>query len=291
MFATPPSRATFGRQIVHLAAIVGLAAGLPACGKKSPEGQTVATVNGEDITQSELNLELASAGVSAANKELAQQQVLQAMIDRKLIAQQAIKDGVDKNPQFVLAERRMREILIAQRAVQSAAAGMNQPPSENEINTYLEKHPTVGEQRKILEIDQIKFKAPRNAAEAKVLEPAKTMDQLVALLTARGEPLERGRAELDTANIPDDALAKLRSMKNGEPLVAVQGGLAIANVIVGERPAGSSMDAVEIAKQRVINDRMMTAMRRRQDALRKDAKIDYAAGFRPKTAAGAPATK
>ncbi|RYE82684.1 MAG: hypothetical protein EOP19_15630 [Hyphomicrobiales bacterium] len=133
-------------------------------------------------------------------------------------------------------------------------------------------------------IDQVKFAAPRNAAEADAFKPVKTMDALVGLLQSKNAQFERAQTTLDTAGVPDEALAKLRQTSaSGEPLVVIRGPVAVANVIVGEKPApGGSMEGVTLAKQRLGQERLEAAMRQRQDSLRKGADIKYADGYKPK---------
>ena len=68
---------------------------------------------------------------------------------------------------------------------------------------------------------------------------------------------------------------------------------SVANVIVGERaaPDGSAMQSAQIAKARIQQEKMMKSLQASQAALRKDAKIEYADGYKPKPAPkpGAPA--
>ena len=80
---------------------VGLALVISGCNKKA-EGQTVAVVNGEEITAAELNAELSNAKAPPGlDKKDVRSRVLQQMIDRRLLAQQATKDGVEKSPDFL----------------------------------------------------------------------------------------------------------------------------------------------------------------------------------------------
>jgi len=65
---------------------LGLAVLSSACDKKA-EGQTVAVVNGEEITAAELNAELASARLpEGMSQKDARARVLQAIVDRRLVA-------------------------------------------------------------------------------------------------------------------------------------------------------------------------------------------------------------
>src|SRR5258708_24010688 len=75
--------------------------------EKKPGGQTVAVVNNEEITAADLNAELSNANASGADatKE-ARAQALERLVDRRLLAQQAKSDGIDKSPEFLNQQRR-----------------------------------------------------------------------------------------------------------------------------------------------------------------------------------------
>ena len=269
-----------------MACVATLAILLAGCGKHAPTGQTVATVNGTNITQSELNIELSAAGLNGSSPADARNKVLQAMIDRTLVVQQAKKDGVDKTPEFVLIDKRAHDILLAQRAVQTESAGWQTPPTESEINDYLDKHPALSSGRAMLTIDQVKFAAPGSAAEAKAFGPAKTMDQLIAVLQAQGKAFEHGQVTVDSAQVPDDMLARIRKTTGGEPLLIIQGPVAIANVLASEKAStASSADAADLARKRLTVERTQASLRQREASLRQAAQIQYAAGFAPKAAA------
>ena len=63
------------------------------CGKKAT-GQVVAVVNGDEITLDELNAELNNVNLPpSADKKLAMRQLLQQVIDRRLLAQTAKEQG------------------------------------------------------------------------------------------------------------------------------------------------------------------------------------------------------
>src|SRR4051812_49548010 len=95
-----------------LAALMASALVVTGCGKKAT-GQTVAVVNGEEISQGELNAELQAANVPAsADRKQVTAQLLQRIIDRKLLAQAAVKDGIDKTPEYISRQRRMNEELL-----------------------------------------------------------------------------------------------------------------------------------------------------------------------------------
>ena len=65
-------------------------------GDKAPKGQVVATVNGEEITVTELNRELAGAApANPAERKAAEQAALESIITRKLVAQASKDQNLD----------------------------------------------------------------------------------------------------------------------------------------------------------------------------------------------------
>ena len=70
----------------RLAYICAVAIVLHGCDKE-PTGQVVAVVNGEEITQQELNAEIAELpNPPAGDKKAVQRQMLQQIINRRLMA-------------------------------------------------------------------------------------------------------------------------------------------------------------------------------------------------------------
>jgi SurA-like N-terminal domain len=93
------------RHSVVVVAILGII--LSGCQRKA-EGQTVAVVNGKEITIPELNFALNEVKIpEALDKNSARSQVLQKMIDRRLLADEARNEGIDKTPEFLNRQRQM----------------------------------------------------------------------------------------------------------------------------------------------------------------------------------------
>ena len=91
--------------------ILTLALALGACHRKA-EGQVVAVVNGDEVTSSELNAELQGANLPPdMDKDEARSKVLQSLIDRRLLPQQARAGGLDETPEFLNKQRQLSDNL------------------------------------------------------------------------------------------------------------------------------------------------------------------------------------
>ena len=98
---------------------------LAAC-NKAPTGQVVATIDGQEITLTELNAELATMQIPAnADKKLVQNAALERIVERKILANAARTDGLDQNPDYIVRRQQMEEALLVQTLAKKIAAITN----------------------------------------------------------------------------------------------------------------------------------------------------------------------
>jgi peptidyl-prolyl cis-trans isomerase C len=274
-----------------LIAVAIAAAALSGCEKKA-EGQTVAIVNGEEITTAELNAELANSNVPAgADRNQVRARVLQTLIDRRLLAQHAREEGLDKSPEFLNRHRRMTEDLLigmlASRQISSA-----QLPSAQEITRFQTSRPNMFAQREQWALAQIRYEIPRNPQVQAQIRGTRTLDQLAQVLTANRIPFERGQNRLDTAVVPPALYGQLATLSPGEPFIVPVGNFAVASAVVAKQPAPIAGDqARPIAVQQIRREQSAKFMQDRLAQLRQQSEIEYASGFAPpaQNRAGQPA--
>lgn len=260
---------------------IGLALLASACNKKA-EGQTVAVVNGEEITAAELNAELGSAKIpEGADKNQVRARLLQTMIDRRLLAQQAKTDGLDKTPEYLNRQRKMTEdVLISMLAARQIDTA--QLPANSEIERFQASHPWMFAQREQWNLEQLRFALPANAAVKAKLDQAKSLEELSKALTDSGITFNRQKNRLDTAVIPQNIYGQLATLRAGEPFIIPVGGQAVASVIVSREPTpliGEQAKPIAVAAMR--REQASKLMQNRLSALRQTAKIEYKEGYAP----------
>ena len=182
----------------RIAAGLAVVALLGGCNRSSdaPKGQVVATVNGQDITVHELNSELSFARPPAdVPRKTVEQIVLARVIERKMLADVARERQLDKNPNFLLAQRRVDDGLLVQ-ALQTDIAKKVAVPTREGAEKYIDAHPDQFGQRKLYTIDQIQFLRPANIATIG-LAPAKTMADVADVLTRNKIDFRRNAAGVD----------------------------------------------------------------------------------------------
>ena len=250
--------------------------------QKEATGQTVAVVNGEEISQNELNAELALANVpESADRKAIMPQLLQRIVDRRVLAQKAIEEGVDRNPEYLTRQRRMNEELLIGLYTKRRADAVK-APTPQEIDRFIAENPGMFQQRAVLSLNQIQFDTP---ADMTLLEPMRddsSLEEVGATLTSLGIPFTRSNSRLDTASVPPAMLSQIEALPPGEPFVIPVGGRMVASVITGREAATIGGDQNRrIAAEALRRQKLVELMEKELEQLRSAAEIDYQTGYAP----------
>lgn len=266
---------------------------LGGCEKKVG-GQVVAVVNGEEITQQQLNAELGGAPVpQGANQKAVMTQLLQRVVDRKLLVAAAKEQGLDKQPTYLAQVQRAQDAVLIEMLANKVSKSLPVPDAAA-ANRFMAGNPTLFAGRKRYQLDQLMFQAAADPALEAKLKPARTLPQVEAVLKAEGIQFQRGTSQLDTAQLPPQIAARIAALPPGEPFVVPQNGQVVVNVIRGAEdvpvpPQQAQPAAVELLRRQAVEQ----AMRKQADQARAAAEIEYDPAFAPKGGAaaqgGAPA--
>lgn len=252
-----------------------------ACSKKA-EGQTVAIVNGEEITASELNAELANANVAGnADRKQVTNRVLQGLIDRRLLAEQARKDGIDRSADYISRQRKLNEeLLIGMMANRSFET--SKLPTDSEISAFQAKNPQAFANREVWKLDQLQYDTPTDRALLGQIAATKTLDQLANVLTSARIPFQRASNQLVTSAIPAELYPQLAKLAPGEPFIVPAGNKSVASAIASRTPAKLDGPAARTEAVNAIRRQNSTnLLQQRLKDLRSGAKIEYKEGFAP----------
>lgn len=272
----------------HRRILLGLAlvcATLGGC-KKKPEGQVVATVNGEEITRRDLVSEFATLGGTNGDDLAAMQPALvQAIVTRKLLVQEAQRSNLDKNPQYLAASKRGQEALLAQMLTQSWIARLT-PPRAQDIPAFIAANPLIFGQRKLLLADTITT-SNASISEAQ-LRKLTSNDAIAAWLTANKKPFQRGDKTIDTMNLPQE-LARPMVDKAGQQPMAINanGNYSIVSVkAIREAPVPADQ-YTKVAQAAMTKRQQLQTSEEQLKRLRGSADISYLPGFAPPQSAAA----
>ncbi len=269
-----------------------------AGGGGAPKGQVVATVDGEEITALQLRTELGNFGSrDAAVMKAAQQQALQQVILRKLLADKAREGKLDKGADYTLQVERGQETLLAQ-LYQRQLASKVAPPTKAETEALIASRPNQFANRKVLFVDQV-IAGPNKIAPER-LRPLTTLAQVRSLLDAEGVPYQDNAATLDTLNADPSLVTGIMSLPAGEIFVVPQGGSLLFNQIAASRSVPLRGEAANTYAMNMLRQQKAQEVVGKQiEAMRKaaESKIVYNEAYKPsapkpaaKAAAPAPKT-
>ncbi len=254
---------------------------LAGCDSK-PTGQVVAIVNGEEISLPELNAELEALSVPAnADKEKVRRLALQQIVDRRLIAQAAKEEGLDKDPAYVMRERRSDELLLVQMYGKKAADTIRVPGAP-EIDKFIADNPTLFGQRTRYLVDQIQFQMPSDPASLKQLEGDHSLAEVAETLKAMGIKFEQGKNALDSGSVPPEVMKRILALPPGEPFIVPAGDRVVVSVITGNEPLTLPPEQVRpLAVQAIRNQSLGKLAQSRLKEAKAKAKIEYQPGYEP----------
>lgn len=267
------------RTISFACALVALS--LTACDKEAT-GQVAAVVNGEEITLQEINAELGSTPIpEGIDKKVVQQAALQRIVERRLLAQAARDDELDKTPDYLLRERQLRDALLVQLMGQRAERALK-VPGEQEIDKFIADNPVMFGERKILAVDRIQFAMPKNMDQLKALENDHSMDAVAGRLKQMGIEFRRDGTQIDSAALGQQRLQQIRALPAGEPFVIPENGIVTVGVVTGERAEPvPAANARPLAVQALRNKQLSETIQQRLKQSRANAEIQYQPGFAP----------
>lgn len=279
---------------VLCATLVLLALAVTGCGNKEKKaGQSLASVNGEEITVLQLNEELQRSGVQAARQEAASKQLLEVLIDRQLLQNEAAKQKLDRDPKVVQAVERAKALIVAQAYLQKRIGTVAQP-TRAEVEAYYNKNPQFFSHRKQFDMRQLVLATADLDARVKAIaDNAKSLDEVAAWMDANKIRYARGQVARTGADLPPELSSKLQSMPQGQLFIIKEGerSMLISVASIADAPVSLDVAAPQI-EQFLFNKKNKEAAEAELKRLRADARIEYlnAPGGAPaKAIAAAPA--
>ena len=138
-------------------------------------GQTYGTVNGENITMADIKMVLRDNKINfnSLPKET-QGKVINQVVDTKLLAQNALKDGIDKNPAFQAALKKLKNDLALEFWMQKQSRNIK--VSQKELKAFFKKNKDKFTQKAVLKARHILVKTKKEAQDIiKTLKSSKDL--------------------------------------------------------------------------------------------------------------------
>ena len=276
--------------------IVIALAGLAACGSGDKRAsQSLVRVNGEDITALQLKDELQRANVPASKQEAASKQLLESLIDRQLLVEEARLNKIDRTPEVMQAIENAKSQIIAQAYLQSVMAKVTKP-SKSEINDYFQRHPEFFSKRKEFILTQLIIPNQDFSDELKLfIDSAKTLEEVAAWMEKHDVQFSRRQVIRSSMDLPSETVAKLLEMPKGQLFIVSEGDNRVLNVITAIKDSPvTATNAAPLIERFLTNKMINDAAGAEIAQLRSRAKIEYlnaSAPFASHIQASAPGSK
>ncbi len=263
--------------LIGLVSVVVLV--LTACDnepKEKKSGQALVSVNGKEITMLQLNDEIKRANIRPDQYEAASQQLLESLIARQLIIDEAINNKLDRTPDVMQARERANAQIISQAYMQGIVSKVAKP-SKAEIDEYYQKHPEYFAQRKQFDLTIVRIATKDLGDELKkIIDAAKSLDEVVAWLDKNKIQYLRNLASRSTADLPSQ-MATMMQQKNKDTIFIIneQGNSLLISVnAIKDSPITAALATSQIEKF-LINQKYKEATDAEVARLRSAAKIEY----------------
>lgn len=286
---------TIKKSLLSAAIAMSLVA-LAGCGDKDEAtekkpGQALASVNGEEITVMQLNEEMMRANVQPQQQEAARKQLLQVLIDRQLLEEEAEKEKLDRDPKVLQAVERAKSLIIAQAWLQKHVGNVPKP-TRQEVETYYNQNPQFFANRQQFGMSQVSIAARDYSDEVKAAADAsKTLDELTSFLESKNIRFGRGEMVRTSSDLPPAMSGRLAQMEKGHLFIVKELDRTMFLTLndIKDAPVALNTAAPQI-EQFLLNKKNKEAAEAQLARLRTSAKVEYLNGAPPgpATPAGAP---
>lgn len=258
----------------------------------APTGQVAATVDGTEITITEVNAELGGIGVpDPEQQQLIANSALDAIISRTIVANEAIERGLDKTPEGAMMLKRAQQLALVELVQQDLRA--NAPAvSDQEAQRFVADNRPMFAGRTIAVVEQLAV--PEIAPElVRQMEPINTLAGIRQLLDSSGVEYRSSIGTVDSMTLTGDTGQQIRELAIGDVYVMPQGQGVRVNAIRSREPypiAGD--DAVRVAKELLTGQRLQGQVGAALNQMVELGKqnVRYSDSFGPpQTPAGTPA--
>ena len=269
-------------RFVKFALIFSLVGLMTACGKKHGDeksGQSLVSVNGDEITVHQVNSELQRLNVQPAQQEAAGRRVVQGLVDRQILVQAALKEKLDRKPIVMQLVENAKAQILAEVYLQSRFSSLAKPTTA-EVSDYRAQHTALFANRKIYMTDQAVFiLGAANADQIKTIVKLKSLKELEQWLSAHGVKYQVTRISHAAETLPPPLLAKFGQMSLGQ-MVFINSNdpngrtEAVSLAEIKDAPI-SEKDSTPIIEGMLTQQKRKLAIEAEMKRLHNDAKIEY----------------
>ena len=267
---------------------------LIGCGSdtdSAKNSQVVAKVNDTEVTVHQLNYELGLLGQGATqDSDKGAERALENLVSQQVVAQKAIAEKLDRDPQIMQALERARRQVLVQAYIKKITERDTTPLVKQEISEYYKQHPELFAKRQIYQIREILLDKTLPIAEIQAkMKDSISLEALVSWLESKKVKMQSGVVVKPAEQLPLEMLSRLAQMSQGQ-------------VMAVETPANISLSILMATREQPLSEaqatqaieRFLVAQKRKKLAeaeikrLRSEVKVELLGKFSAKENAQSP---
>lgn len=277
-------------QRATLFAAAALCLGLSGCEQPATTEAVAAKVEGETISQAELDRAVARLGPKNATEAAqARSKVLEALVDQYLVSHAARNAKLDKAPEVALAMQQAQRQVLVEAYMEHLFKNLPRP-ADAEIRDYYARHPELFAQRKLYRVQELELQmAPARVAEVEAqLKRSRGLAEFADWLGTQGIDSKGGVTVRPAERIPAAILAQLVGMKDGQAVIVPTGDDRVSVLQL----QGSQLQPVTLEQAReaieriVLSEKRKTLLEAEVMKLRSSGRVEYASGLAPAASSG-----
>ena len=272
--------------ICRVTAIIGMCGiALAGCSKNADQatatkGQVVANIGNEVVTTQELENEFRLANIAPDKQKdpAVVKQVLNELVLRKYLLQQALNSKLDREPGVLLDLLRARTQVLSNAYLSRKIAA--KAISKEDIDKYMADNPSKFASRQLVTVEQIAFPIGSNTqAVVDANKDAKSLDEVDQKLTVLDVPHSRSMGVLNSGDIPENLFNAMQAKKADDVFFARSGTNGMFFKVKGEEARPLEGEAARnVARQLLRADALKAEIGMASVAANLEAKYegDYA---------------
>jgi EpsD family peptidyl-prolyl cis-trans isomerase len=258
--------------------------------KPRNDGQVAAEVNGSEITVHEVNRQLINvSNAGDADLPAIKREIIDDLIDRKLLAQGAASAKLDRDPDVMRAISEARETILGEAFIARRLAA-RPAPTAGEIQSFLSAHPELFQQRRIYTLRQFTIAAENlDKHLAERFGTARSANDIEQILKAGNIAYQEQVINKAAEQLPMELAARLMSTARGDVVTFSMEDEAQVTLVEDFRSEPiEGPEAEENVQRYLINTDRQRSMEAAIEEFRKTAKINYLGEYATLPAAREP---
>jgi EpsD family peptidyl-prolyl cis-trans isomerase len=215
-------------------------------------------------------------GSEISARDSAGAQSLEKIIDRELLVQKALEEGLDRDPQVADSIDHARRQILAQAWLERAAGAARSTPEE--VREFYAANPALFAERRIYRLRELAVSAPAELVDVLRAEAARAadLDEIAAWLRLRNARFSSLHVTQPAEQVPLSQLPELARMKEGGIAVfATPLGASVVQLVHAEHAPLTEREAAPLIGEFLAAKKRIEIAAAEVRKLRSGARIEY----------------